>query len=854
MTKEVRRFLEVYEKNLQATQRSAMFLPVPKSTAEAKQRLLTLVRIQKGTAQNLKKLITVFWSLEARERQVLVRPYLAALNTTKYVLDDVFLEARFQAEFNKDDSQLKDVHAIYQSAVIEWIKGSPLLNPQTNKDNDSFIPKVSNSLGQPYLRGLGGLRALTGTADFGGPTALPKRARAALLADIKHFKDTQFKEGLQPETEHMIGLIFLRSQLELTLRWVIDVTNFSGVQGWYQEMGQAVEVVKQDVLDIIALQVRQALIHKQKETALALKKLFQGYLATLANLYSLRGFEAGVLLTFFAKKNDKGRFAFEDEVVGVNQVKEKISAYVGVPDPDNQDRAALSVDAVLARLNELQGKEITVFGLLKGRKLTSESSKGEIRLGPVNLAGFQGPVKDRRAVVKGVLDVRGKIAKIVDPSLKPNSFAYVAQVGSPIRFQQEDLSQPLHLVPNWRQAGSGIKAEARRELEGKSISAVLAGQQLLVIDLLTHPEVITALNGHFNGKKISAESRARWRQDHMIDLNDLAVRTLVWTVLFKKFLKQNKNKAFASLFAFMNQYLKHYTRHTYFNVRDSGKNYLLSNWPTDLLGCEFFDCGVYALRMAFDIQQAVTQTSVKVEFRFLTFLNHIALIGYFDNQSFLVNNDRIYLPKPIPKSAADAQLEAGFNWAINAFSTVYDVRFTIFVAVMPVGSLLSDTSSFESKIWQMYQNSLWWGLANHRATPTSNTPSYYDEIQLFNQGSLKLETLLTVIREKNPAASSPLMGEATDLAAALYDLANRLADPANFVAEKKSVNFIPAIGFGSPQSSGKRRASGLPMYEMVDLLKKKSNLSHKQKQLIGSKVRQAHVAALTAKFALNKKP
>lgn len=853
MTKEIRRFLAVYEKNLQSTQRGAILSPSPKT----KGRLLTLIRMQKGVAKNLDKLIKLFWSLKANQRKALLRPYLRALNTTKFVMDDVFLEARFEARHNNDQTRLTEINATYQTVIIEWIKGSPLLNPQTNKKNGDFIPKIKNNLRQPYLRGLKISEAFINVSDFCGLAPLPKRARQAILADIKRFKTSKFKKGFRLETEHLIGLIFMKAQLEIKLRWEIDITNYSGVEGWYKNAGQAIDVIRNDVIDVVGLEIRKSLINKDRETALHLLKLFKGYKRTLANLYSIRGFEAGVLFTFFSKLNKAGKFAFEDEVVGVNKVTEKISAYVGRPDPDNQDRAALSVDAVLARLNELQGQEITAFGLLRGRNLTSETTKKRIKLSQVDLSGFQGPTKNRRVVVKGELNLNRSSPKIIDPTLKPNSFAYVTNVGFPIRFEQEDLSRPLELTPHWRKAGVGIKEEARLELEGKSIPDTIAGQQEVIINLLQHKEIIAAFDGVFKkSKKQSKKSKTDWKDNHAVNLNDREIRTLAWEVLFRKFLKQNKNKAFESLLGVMNQYLKYYTRHTYFNVRDSGRNYLVSDWPTDLMGSEFFDCGVYALRTAYDIHKAVQPASINVEFRFLTFLNHISLIGYFDNNSFLVNNDRIHPPEPVKKSnsKANAKLDAGFNWAINAFSTVYDVRFIIFVAVMPVGSIQSSDRLFENKLWKMYKDSLWWGLANHRATPTSKTPSYYDEIKLFNLGSIRLNRLLQKIREKNPAPSSKQMQEATNLAVALYDLADRVADPANFVAEKKTVNFIPAIGFGSPLALRNNQRSGLPMYVMVDILKKKQNLSTKQKQLIGKKVRQAHVKDLTADFALKKSP
>jgi hypothetical protein len=139
-----------------------------------------------------------------------------------------------------------------------------------------------------------------------------------------------------------------------------------------------------------------------------------------------------------------------------------------------------------------------------------------------------------------------------------------------------------------------------------------------------------------------------------IDLNDTKQRQDVWRIMYLAYKKAGPG-ALGSLMALIGRYLKAFTVHTDFNIRDFGPNYLDSKFPVDLAGRAEKDCGVYALHVAWDVFQTVKQADSKldVQFRLATSLDHVTLI--IDDKStaetYLVNNDTVTrLNQTIPES------------------------------------------------------------------------------------------------------------------------------------------------------------------------------------------------------------
>jgi hypothetical protein len=144
------------------------------------------------------------------------------------------------------------------------------------------------------------------------------------------------------------------------------------------------------------------------------------------------------------------------------------------------------------------------------------------------------------------------------------------------------------------------------------------------------------------------------------------------------------------------KYLKAFTTHTSYNIRDFGANYLKSKFPTDLAGRVEMDCGVYALSVAWDTYQVVKQsgTKSKVTFRLVAFLDHVSLVidDKAGGESYVVNNDNITPVSADPEKEAQKQYGEmrGFSHLITP-SYFYDL-----------GSTKDSESKFRSGVWAQY--------------------------------------------------------------------------------------------------------------------------------------------------------
>jgi hypothetical protein len=173
-----------------------------------------------------------------------------------------------------------------------------------------------------------------------------------------------------------------------------------------------------------------------------------------------------------------------------------------------------------------------------------------------------------------------------------------------------------------------------RQLEGghsvkkdlSEVQNVLIAQEELQNELLLNPEITKAI-----GKKI--------------DFHNTTQRQKVWQIMYQSYRKTKGFEALGLLMQLIGRYLKAYTVHPVYNIRDWGDNYLTSKFPADLTNRVINDCGVYALEVAWDVYKAVSKSSPKINivFRLATFLDHVTLI--IDDQStgetYILNNDNI---------------------------------------------------------------------------------------------------------------------------------------------------------------------------------------------------------------------
>jgi hypothetical protein len=139
----------------------------------------------------------------------------------------------------------------------------------------------------------------------------------------------------------------------------------------------------------------------------------------------------------------------------------------------------------------------------------------------------------------------------------------------------------------------------------------LEGQVDLVEDLLREPGVRKAFP----------------RGD--IDMSKLEHRLKVWKAIYEA--RQAGGAGLSGLMETIGRYLKAFTVHTEYNVRDFGaKSYVQAEqageMATDLAGRAERDCGVYALTVAYELYRTAKAAGLKIDFQLVTTLDHAMLV------------------------------------------------------------------------------------------------------------------------------------------------------------------------------------------------------------------------------------
>jgi hypothetical protein len=172
------------------------------------------------------------------------------------------------------------------------------------------------------------------------------------------------------------------------------------------------------------------------------------------------------------------------------------------------------------------------------------------------------------------------------------------------------------------------------------------------------------------------------------------------------------------------RYLKAYTHHTFYNVRDFGENYITSKFPVDAAGQAERDCGVYALTVAWDVFETVKHgKGPKVTFRLDVMLDHIILVmdDTSTDRTYIVSNDQITsvdpakLPPPVsaevqgsPEYAARSgeggrvKRDSGPAEA-RAYASVRNLPYLVSPEVFaPLGSTDKSDAAFRKDAWNIY--------------------------------------------------------------------------------------------------------------------------------------------------------
>lgn len=181
-----------------------------------------------------------------------------------------------------------------------------------------------------------------------------------------------------------------------------------------------------------------------------------------------------------------------------------------------------------------------------------------------------------------------------------------------------------------------------------------------------------------------------------IDMNDVAQRLRLWKVTYLA-VKRSGGRALAQLMELIGRYLKAFTKHTEFNVRDWGPSYLDTKMPTDLAGRAERDCGVYALTVAWETFKTLKDADpgASVDFRLVALLDHVVLIidDRKARESYMVNNDEITGP-----DKGDPLAQVGRAWA-----KVRGLALTAGPATeVPLGSTASAEPAFRTDLWKEY--------------------------------------------------------------------------------------------------------------------------------------------------------
>jgi hypothetical protein len=293
------------------------------------------------------------------------------------------------------------------------------------------------------------------------------------------------------------------------------------------------------------------------------------------------------------------------------------------------------------------------------------------------------------------------------------------------------------------------------------------------------------------------EIRKAFRNE-VIDLNDTSKRQRAWRIMYGAFAKEGPG-ALGKLMALVGRYLKAYTIHTMYNIRDWGVSYLDSPLPTDLAGRAEKDCGVYALTVAWDVFETVKRADSKLEvdFRLTTMLEHVTLVitDKAASEFYVVNNDQVSGPHkgdPLEQVAPQYRGVRGLDYTVGPAVSV------------ELGTTKQAESTFHDEVWRRYLAAVDWGLkldipkdvaALEKKDPAAfeekllaiqktRYEQFYAGQELFDKKVKELDPLVTKLAPVagDPAKLAPALDPVVDLAGQLAVLFTNLGPSAGVVA------------------------------------------------------------------------
>jgi hypothetical protein len=247
----------------------------------------------------------------------------------------------------------------------------------------------------------------------------------------------------------------------------------------------------------------------------------------------------------------------------------------------------------------------------------------------------------------------------------------------------------------------------------------------------------------------------------VIDMTSLNTRIRIWQMVFTHHATGSSSAtALESTIRTIERYLRHFTVHTEYNIRDFGRSYLDTNFPTDLIGRSVRDCGVYALTTAYEVFRMGRAASprLNLQFKLVSMPEHVTLLilDNTNNNHYLVNNDAIAGPNTGDWMHTVAQ----------AYSAVFSRGFGITPSIaIDLGSTADTDSRFRGEAWDRYRASASWGFQAEPLTGPGDTRTidersrdsyvhYYQRVRDFDLGCQRLVAVMDTLTASVQAAAS----------------------------------------------------------------------------------------------------
>jgi hypothetical protein len=295
--------------------------------------------------------------------------------------------------------------------------------------------------------------------------------------------------------------------------------------------------------------------------------------------------------------------------------------------------------------------------------------------------------------------------------------------------QREEFVTPLAGSPRPEQLGR----HPAYTVSMVELLETIGGQEDFLTEISREPRIRAALRGR------------------QADMNNEETRLLVWRTMYDVYQGRAApgcSTALCSLLRLVERYLRHFTVHLDYDVRDFGVSYLRSEFPEDLLGRAARDCGIYALKVAYEIYRTARRAAPRlpVGFQLYFTLDHatLAITDQSTGDQYMVSNDQIVGPRRGEPAGA----------ASLAYASLMGYRHSVSVGARTqmLTSSMSE-ATFRREIWQQYRSGARLTLQPDTAQPGDTRTGeqrreaayrrYYNVLRLYDQRATSVESLLT---------------------------------------------------------------------------------------------------------------